>query len=161
MYGLIHILKDNPTENMRDGTLVSYAGSVPSAGVFDLDPKEDYETSSPVSFDLDAEQNETSVVKLAVRTSLGYMTSGTTRIVIRDDPDAHLSLCKEENGSFSSFIDFKFPAEQIRGLNKIFYLKAVSRSDEYPTVDLANCLAIIAPINGAEAGEEIEDEYSD
>lgn len=125
MDNFIDIYQGNPTAGAQDGTKVS------SGGTF----------TSPISFNLDAEQNETAIIKLAVRTAAGYKTKGTTTIADRDDVDDHLKLCKTENGEFTDSITFD---EEITAANKIFYAKAISRDSEYPTLDRAACFTIKA-----------------
>lgn len=127
MYGLIGIYKDNPTDGATDGTEVSTAGTF----------------TEPITFRLDAEQNETQIVKLAVRTAAGYKTSGTVVIADRDDLDDHLKLCWTQNGTYTDSISTN---NVITAVNKIFYVKGISRSSDYPTVDRAACLAIQAGI---------------
>lgn len=127
MYGLIGIYKDNPTEGATDGTEVSTAGTF----------------TAPITFRLDAEQNEVSTIKLAVRTAAGYKTSGTVVIADRDDADDHLKLCWTQNGTFTDSISTN---GVITAANKVFYAKGISRDTEYPTVDRAACFAIQAGI---------------
>lgn len=125
MYGLIGIYKDNPTKGATDGTEVSTAGTF----------------TSPITFRLNAEQNEIQTVKLAVRTAEGYKTSGTVTIADRDDVDDHLQLCWTQNGTFTDSISTN---DVITAVNKIFYARGISRSSEYPIVDRAACFAIQA-----------------
>lgn len=124
MENFINIYQGDVTEGAQDGTKVS-------SGTFE----------APIKFNLNAEQNEIAVIKLAVRTEVGYKTKGTAIISDRDDADDHLKLCKTEDGEFTDSISFD---EEIRDANVIFYAKAISRDSEYPTVDRAACFAIKA-----------------
>ena len=67
MENFINIYQDNPTAGAQDGTKVSTGGTF----------------ESPISFNLNAEENEVAVITLAVRTEAGYKTKGTTVIADR------------------------------------------------------------------------------
>lgn len=125
MNEFINIYQGDPTEGAQDGVAVSTFGNF----------------TAPIKFNLNAEQNETAVIKLAVRTEAGYKTKGTTVIADRDDANDHLKLCKTANGTFTDSISF---TEEIRNANVIFYVKGISRDSDYPTIDRAACLAIKA-----------------
>lgn len=59
----INVYMNNPTARSTDGTAVSTG-----------------DNTTPISFVLDASQNESKVQKCAIRTESGYITTGETTI---------------------------------------------------------------------------------
>ena len=112
----INVYKNNPTANLTDGTLVSTGG----------------EFSSPINFILDATQNESQVLKLAIRTESGYVTTGPVTISDQNDTNDRLKLCWTENGTYADSISTN---DAITNANKIFYAKGSSASSEQPQTD--------------------------
>ena len=112
----INVYKNNPTEGATDGTAVSTDG----------------DNTSPIEFTLDAEQNESETVKLAVRTESGYVTTGTTTIADLNDTNDRLKLCWTADGTFADSIT---TANAISSVNTIFYAQASSSSTENPQTD--------------------------
>lgn len=112
----INVYKNNPTEGGTDGTAVS------TDGLF----------TAPISFVLDASQNESQTQKLAIRTEEGYITSGTTTISDNNDNNDRLKLSWTENGTFADSIS---TANSISSVNTIFYAKATSADTEIPQTD--------------------------
>lgn len=112
----INVYKNNPTEGALDGTAVSTDG----------------ENTAPIEFNLDASQNESSVVTLAIRTESGYVTTGTTTISDNNDPNDRLKLSWTAGGSFADSIT---TANSIGSVNTIFYAQAGSSSTENPQTD--------------------------
>ena len=110
----VNVYKDNPTESGTDGTAVSTGGTY----------------TSPISFTLDASQNESQTVKLAIRTESGYVYNNATITDVGDTND-RMKLCKTENGTFTDSITF----EQITATNQIFYARASSANTENPQTD--------------------------
>ena len=111
----INIYKNNPTEGATDGTAVSTDG----------------DNTAPIEFTLDASQNESQKVKLAIRTESGYVTSGTTTITDVNDTNDRLKLSLTENGGFSDTITLG----TISAVNTIFWAQASSSSTENPQTD--------------------------
>lgn len=112
----INVYMNNPTAGETDGTPVSTDGAF----------------TAPISFVLDASQNEAKSQKCAIRTESGYVTIGTTVISDKDDSNDRLKLCWTEDGTFADSIS---TAQAIDTLNTIFYVKASSASSESPTTD--------------------------
>ena len=79
----INVYMNNPTEGETDGTAVS-----------------DGNFNSPISFVLDASQNESKVQKCAIRTESGYVTTGETTISDNNDTNDRLKLCWTEEIQF-------------------------------------------------------------
>ena len=122
----INVYKNNPTAGGTDGTAVSTGG----------------DNTSPINFTLDASQNETQTLKLAIRTQSGYVTTGTTTISDQNDTNDRLKLCWTENGTFADSISTE---DAITAVNKIFYAQASSAETENPTTDtsasfVVNCV---------------------
>ena len=112
----INVYKNNPTAGGTDGTAVST----------------DDAFTSPISFTLDATQNESAVQKLAIRTESGYVTTGTTTITDYNDTDDRLKFCWTQDGTFEDSISTTNP---ITDTNTIFYVKASSADTENPYTD--------------------------
>lgn len=112
----INIYKNNPTAVLTDGTLVSTDGDF----------------TSPINFVLDATQNESKILKLAIRTEPGYVTTGDVTISDQNDINDRLKLSWTENGTFADSIT---SGEEITAVNKIFYAKGSSVSSERPQTD--------------------------
>ena len=112
----INIYKNNPTAGGVDGTAVSTDGDF----------------TSPLTFALDASQNESGVQKCAIRTESGFKTYGETTITDLNDDDDRWKFCKTADGEFTDEITF---TEEITNQNVIFYVKAGSSDDESPKTD--------------------------
>ena len=112
----INIYMNNPTAGATDGTAVSTDGA----------------NTAPISFTLDASQEATQILPLAIRTEAGYITSGTTTISDDNDTNDRLKLCWTQDGTFTDSIS---TADAITSVNKIFYAKASSASTENPQTD--------------------------
>ena len=110
----INVYKNNPTAGATDGTAVS------TDGVF----------TAPISFVLDASQNESQTLKLAVRTESGYIASDVT-IADNNDTNDRLKLCLTENGTFADTLSIG----SVSAVNTIFYARASSADTETPQTD--------------------------
>lgn len=122
----INVYKNNPTEGATDGTAVSTDG----------------DNTSPIEFTLDASQNESATVKLAIRTESGYITTGNTTITDLNDTNDRLKLSLTENGGFSDTITLG----TISAVNTIFWAQASSSSAENPQTDRSASFQINAVI---------------
>lgn len=110
----INVYKNNPTAGGTDGTAVSTDGTF----------------TAPISFSLDASQNETAVQKCAVRTESGYIATDVT-ISDNNDTNDRLKLCLTENGTFADTLSIG----SVSAVNSIFYVKASSADTENPQTD--------------------------
>ncbi|MBQ3335816.1 MAG: hypothetical protein IJG80_00245 [Selenomonadaceae bacterium] len=110
----INIYNNNPTEGGTDGDVVSTGN--------------DY--SNPIYFLLDAEQNESKIIKLAIRTAEGYAARDVSISDLNDEND-RFKICKTENGTFADEITF----DEVTAVNSIFYIKATSADTEQPQTD--------------------------
>lgn len=110
----INIYKNNPTAGGTDGTAVS------TGGLF----------TAPIDFTLDASQNESQTVKLAIRTESGF---AATNVTIQDNNDTNdrLKLCTTENGTYTDSITFA----SVSTTNIVFYARASSVDTESPQLD--------------------------
>lgn len=111
----INIYKNNPTAGATDGTAVSTDGTF----------------TAPMTFTLDASQNEVKTQKYAIRTESGYVARD---VVIADNNDTNdrIKFCWTENGTFADSI---VAASDITSVNTIFYVKASSADTEQPQTD--------------------------
>ena len=110
----INIYKDDPTAGGTDGTAASMGDSYASA----------------ILIQLNAEQNESKIIPLAIRTESGYHARNVT-ISDLNDADDRFKLCKTEDGDYSDSIVF----DEITTTNTLFYLKASSVNTEPPQTD--------------------------
>lgn len=127
----IGLYMNNPTAGETDGTAVSLDGS----------------ETAPLSVILDAAANEAKTVKCAVRCGSGYKTSGDTTISFEGETAAKWSVADTEDGEFSA--SYTIP-ESVGATNRIFYVKAVSSSDETPHKDTSVKIVLHATIVSAE-----------
>ena len=123
----INVYMNNPTEGATDGTAVSTDGAF----------------TAPISFALDASQNEEQIIPLAVRTESGYRTVGTVTICDQNDTNDRLKLCWTADGSFADSIT---TANSIDSVNTLFYAKATSADSENPPTDRSASFKINAVI---------------
>lgn len=117
----INIYKNNPTAGGTDGTAVSTDGAF----------------TAPISFSLDASQNETAVQKLAVRTESGYIATDVT-ISDNNDTNDRLKLSLTEDGTFADTLSIG----SVSAVNSIFYVKASSADTENPQTDKSVSLKV-------------------
>ena len=122
----VNIYKNNPTAGAADGTAVSTGGTF----------------TAPMTFTLDASQNEEQTQKFAIRTESGYVAKD---VVIGDngDTDDRLKLSWTEDGTFADSIT---AASDISTLNTIFYAKASSADSEQPQTDRTVSLKVTCKI---------------
>ena len=121
----INIYKNNPTAGATDGTAVSTDGTF----------------TAPISFTLDASQNESQTLKLAVRTESGYVATDVT-ITDQNDTDDRLKLCLTENGTFADTISIG----SVSAVNTIFYARASSADTETPQTDTSANFVVSAVV---------------
>lgn len=127
---LINVYQGAVTAGTTNGTQVSTGGTY----------------TAPISFDLNASQNETATATLAIRTNSGYVTSGTTTIEDVSDTNDRVKLSWTENGTYGNSISTATP---ITATNTLFYLRASSADTELPTLDRSVSLKISYQIAAA------------
>ena len=110
----INLYQGNPTAGGTDGTVVSTGNDF----------------SSPINFDLDAEQNETKIVPLALRTETGYKVTDCT-VTDYNDTNNKITFCLTQDGTYSESITIP----EITDTNVVFYVKAISSDDEPAQTD--------------------------
>lgn len=124
----LNLYMNNPTAGATDGTAVSTGGDF----------------TAPISFKLDASENESKTVKLAVRTEAGYIASGVS-IADQNDTNDRLKLCLTEGGEFTDSISIG----SVSAVNTIFYARASSADTENPQTDRSasfKATAVIASV---------------
>ena len=119
----INIYKNNPTEGATDGTCVSTGGTY----------------TDPISVSLNATNNESKKIKLAIRTESGYTTSGNTVISDSSDTNDRWKLSLTENGTYADSITI---SSAITNQNVIFYAQASSADTETPATDRSVSLQV-------------------
>lgn len=112
----INIYMNNPTVGETDGTVVSTDGT----------------QLNPLTVTLDATQNESKKIKLAVRTESGYAATDGATISDYNDTNDRWKFSLTENGTYSDTIII---ASSISSVNTIFYGQATSSSLENPSRD--------------------------
>ena len=123
-----------------------YQGAVTAGGTNGTQVSTDGAYSMPIVFELDASQNETKTVALAIRTDSGYATTGTVTVADYGDTNDRLKLCWTQNGTFTDSIT---TTNAITATNTLFYCKASSDSTESPSTDRSASLRVTAKIVAA------------
>ena len=123
----INIYQGNPTAAGTDGTAVSTDGTY----------------TAPLTVTLDASQNESKKMKLAIRTESGYTTSGNTVISDSGDTNDRWKLCLTENGTYADSITI---SSAITNANVVFYAQADSASTDTPQTDRSVSLRVATTI---------------
>lgn len=127
---LVNVYQGNVTAGGTNGTKVSTDGS----------------QTAPVEVELDAQQNESKIVKLAIRADSGYKTTGTTTIQDQNDTNDRWKLCWTQNGTFSDSIS---TTNAITATNTLFYAKASSASTENPSTDTTPSFRVTSKVTVA------------
>jgi hypothetical protein len=122
----INLYMNNPTAGATDGTAISSDGT------------------NPLVVSLDAGQNESKTVKLAVRTDSGYVTTGSTFISDYCDSKDKWKLSLTENGDYADSITI---SNVVSDVNTIFYAKAFSARSESAAIDRSVSLRVRAVVN--------------
>lgn len=113
--GYINFYKDNPTAGGTDGTQISLDG----------------QGTAPLTFSLDASENESKTAPVALRCESGYETSGLTTISFSGTTATKWSLSNSENGTYSP----SMVVTHVGATNVVFWVKAASASSEAPGND--------------------------
>lgn len=121
----INVYKNNPTAGGLDGTTVSTDGM----------------WTAPISFVLDASQNEAQSLKLGIRTESGYVGMS---VVISDQNDTNdrLKLSWTEYGEYADSLSIG----SVSSVNTIFWAQASSSSTENPQTDRSASFVVNAVI---------------
>lgn len=114
MNAFLNIYMNAPTEGGTDGTAVSTG-----------------DMTAPLSFTLDATQNEVASDTIAVRCESGYQTSSDTVISVVSDTSNFWALSLD-GANWSTSVTF---TDTIVTTNHIFYVKASSSDSELPHND--------------------------
>lgn len=139
MNDYINLYMDNPTAGATDGTAISLDGK----------------GTSPLQVVLDASIEESKIIKCAVRCEEGFQTKGDTVISFRGENAAKWKVAADDSyadetaAAAASFASSLTIPDSIGTTNKIFWVKALSSSDETPGNDTSvsiDCAATIAPV---------------
>lgn len=122
----INLYKGNPTSGGTDGTIISLSGAM----------------TSPIEFALDATQEQSKSMTVALRCESGYSTAGTTTISFIGTTAAKWSV-SSDNSTWSNTLAIE---NAIGSTNTLFYVKATSSSDEAPGNDTSVMLTVEATI---------------
>ena len=123
----LNVYKDNPTEGGTDGVLVSENG----------------EMTSPVDVTLNAAQNESKTIKLALRCRDGYKTDGAATIQDDGDLNDRWKFSTSQDGVFSDVITI---ANDITTVNTVFWARIDSDSSENPSISTNVKIKVTAPV---------------
>ena len=110
----LNLYKGNPTAGGTDGTAISTG-----------------DNTAPLTFTLDAAQNEVQSATIAIRCESGYETYSDTTISFVSDTANHWTLSKDQMNWYNS-ITF---TDTIPTSNVTFYVKATSSDSELPSND--------------------------
>ena len=125
MAELLHIYINNPTEGSKDGTEVSSGTEL-----------------SPISVLLDAGKGEQKAVKCAVRCESGFHIDGVLTIKFVGDHADKWKVAMDHNYTTDTVLtaaDWKdeIALSGVGTVNVIFWVKAMSSSDEQPQSDVS------------------------
>ena len=121
----LHIYTNNPTEGSKDGTEVSSGTEL-----------------APISVLLDAGKGEQKAVKCAVRCESGFHIEGTLTIKFVGDHADKWKVAMDHNYTTDTVLtaaDWKdeIALSGVGTVNVIFWVKAMSSSDEQPQSDMS------------------------
>ena len=125
MAELLHIYMNNPTEGGKDGTEVSSGTEL-----------------APISVLLDAGKGEQKAVKCAVRCESGFHIDGVLTIKFVGDHADKWKVAMDHNYTTDTVLtaaDWKdeIALSAVGTVNVIFWVKAMSSSDEQPQSDVS------------------------
>ena len=125
MAELLHIYMNNPTEGGKDGTEVSSGTEL-----------------SPISVLLDAGKGEQKTVKCAVRCESSFHIDGTLTVKFVGDHADKWKVAMDHNYTTDTVLtvaDWKdeIALSGVGTVNVIFWVKAMSSSDEQPQSDVS------------------------
>ena len=125
MAELLHIYMNNPTEGGKDGTAVSSGTEL-----------------APISVLLDAGKGEQKAVKCAVRCENGFHIDGTLTVKFVGDHADKWKVAMDHNYTTDTVLtvaDWKdeIALSDVGTVNVIFWVKAMSSSDEQPQSDVS------------------------
>ena len=120
----INVYTGSVSVGAKDGTIVSTNG----------------DQTSPIAVILDATQSETKYIKCAIRTEAGYKTVGNTVITLNGTNAAKWGIAIDKNYTVSTASGATYGnsitiSTELANTNIIFWLKAMSSSDEKPAHD--------------------------
>lgn len=120
MANQLHIYYGNPTAGMTDGTEASSGTEL-----------------SPISVTLDASQAEAKAVKCAVRCDVGYRMEGSTTIQFVGTNTTKWKAAVDDNYAALANADWQdsISLSGVMAVNTIFWVKAMSSTDETPQND--------------------------
>ena len=121
----LHIYTNNPTEGSKDGTEVSSGTEL-----------------APISVLLDAGKGEQKAVKCAVRCENGFHIDGTLTVKFVGDHADKWKVAMDHNYTTDTVLtaaDWKdeIALSGVGTVNVIFWVKAMSSSDEQPQSDVS------------------------
>lgn len=122
----LNLYMGNPTAGGTDGTIVSLDGS----------------RTSPVTFTLDAAEEESGTQVLALRCEAGYATSGNTTVSFTGTTASKWSASLDGTNYTESITI----ASSIGTGNTLFYVKATSSDDESPGNDASVQIKVTAKV---------------
>ena len=125
MAELLHIYMNNPTEGGKDGTEVSSGTEL-----------------APIAVLLDAGKGEQKAVKCAVRCENGFHIDGTLTVKFVGDHADKWKVAMDHNYTTDTVLtaaDWKdeIALSGVGTVNVIFWVKAMSSSDEQPQSDVS------------------------
>ena len=125
MAELLHIYMNNPTEGGKDGTEVSSGTEL-----------------APISVLLDAGKGEQKAVKCAARCESGFHIDGTLTVKFVGDHADKWKVAMDHNYTTDTVLtvaDWKdeIALSGVGTVNVIFWVKAMSSSDEQPQSDVS------------------------
>jgi hypothetical protein len=123
----INLYKDNPTEGLADGTLVSL----------------NEDLSSLIEETVNASEEETKKIKVALRCENGYAAMGEVSVWFVGDNADKWKVGATEDGEFSDLYTFD---SGVGNTNKVFYVSVTAQNGEIPVLDMSTKIRVKASI---------------
>lgn len=123
----INLYKDNPTEGLADGTLVSLGDDM----------------SSLISETVNASESETKKIKVALRCEPGFATTGPVTVWFVGDNADKWKAGATEDGTFDDILEFE---DVVGTTNKVFYLSVTAQNGELPALDTSTKIRVKATL---------------
>jgi hypothetical protein len=121
----INLYKDNPTEGLADGTLVSLNDDL----------------SSLISETVNASADETKKIKIALRCQPGFITVGTVSVWFVGDNADKWKVGPTEDEATHELFEF---TDQVGDTNKVLYLSVTAQNGELPVLDSSTKIRVKA-----------------
>ena len=133
----INLYKDNPTSGGTDGTLVSLGDDL----------------SSLISSTVNATEDETKKIKIALRCENGYRTTGPVTVWVDGDNADKWKIGPSEEETDYELYEI---TDEINNTNTVLYLQVTAQNGEVPALDKSTKIKVRATIADTAGVKELE-----